>query len=142
MTKHEPEGGAGSPEETGHSKSNSAESEPAAATLDHTAAPADSAYRETFFAAHPELRGQVVVHHAIEQQVLRRYPGLFTEAEIHALENLRGIPKNTNPDLHLSQIRKAWNEFYRTNTNPTKQQVLDFARKLDQQHGATFKPPR
>ena len=158
MTKHEPEGDAVSSEEAGDTKSHGAELEPAAgpqarepqaheagthdATLDHTAATAGSAYRETFFAAYPKLRGQVVVHHAIEQQVLRRYPGLFTEAEIHALRNLRGIPKNMNPDLHLSQIRKAWNEFYRANANPTKQQVQDFAQKLDQQLGATFEPPR
>jgi hypothetical protein len=101
-----------------------------------------SNYRETFFTAHPELRGKVVVHHAIEQQVLQRYPGLFTEAEMHALENLRGIPNAANPDLHLSQIRKAWNEFYRTNASPTKQQVIDFVKKLDRQHGAAFMPPR
>src|SRR5262249_45194213 len=151
------EGDAGSSGEAADSKSHDAKLEPAAgpkarepqapgagtkdtATLDHTAASAGSDYRETFFAAYPTLPGQVVVHHAIEQQVLRRYPGLFTEAEIHALGNLRGIPKNMNPDLHLSQIRKAWNEFYRANANPTRQQVQDFAQKLDQQLGATFEP--
>lgn len=98
-------------------------------------------YRETFFAAHPDLRDKVVVHHAIEQQVLTRYPGLFTEAEIHSLNNLRGIPKSTNPDLHLSKIRRAWNEFYRTHARPTKQEVLDFAAYLDRQFGAFFIPP-
>src|SRR5690606_20102290 len=51
-----------------------------------------SDYRKTFLNAHPELEGKVVVHHAVEQQVLRRFPGLFSEAEIHALSNLRGIP--------------------------------------------------
>ena len=98
-------------------------------------------YRETFFAAHPALRDKVVVHHAIEQQVLKRYPGLFTEAEIHALENLRGVPKSMNPALHLSKIRRAWNDFYRTHASPTKQQVLDFAAHLDRQFGALFTPP-
>lgn len=44
------------------------------------------------FKAFPWLKGKVVVHHAIEQQVLKRYPGLFTKADIHALDNLRGIP--------------------------------------------------
>jgi RHS repeat-associated protein len=99
-------------------------------------------YRETFFRAHPQLRGQVVVHHAIEQQVLKRYPGLFTEKEIHALNNLRGVPKSANPDLHLSQIRRSWNEFYRTNPNATKQQILDFAANIDAKFGSTFFPPR
>ena len=59
-------------------------------------------YRATFFHANPELQGKVIVHHAVEQQVLKRYPGVVTEAEIHSLENLRGIPKALNSDLHLS----------------------------------------
>jgi RHS repeat-associated protein len=106
-----------------------------------TSAP-KSNYRETFFAEHPELRGKVVVHHAIEQQVLKRYPGLFTESEIHALENLRGIPKSSNARLHLSEIRRAWNEFYRSNASPTRQQIIDFAAELDKTLGSGFIPPR
>jgi hypothetical protein len=98
-------------------------------------------YRETFFAAHPALRDKVIVHHAVEQQVLKRYPGLFTEAEIHSLNNLRGIPKSINPDLHLSKIRRAWNDFYRTHPHPTKQEVLDFASQLDRLFGSIFEPP-
>jgi hypothetical protein len=98
-------------------------------------------YRETFFSAHPSLRDKVVVHHAVEQQVLTRYPGLFTEAELHSLSNLRGIPKAINPDLHLSKIRRAWNDFYRAHARPTKQQVLDYAAQLDRQFGAIFEPP-
>ncbi|HYO64885.1 MAG TPA: hypothetical protein VEU33_02280 [Archangium sp.] len=98
-------------------------------------------YRETFFTAHPGLRGKVLVHHSIEQQVLKKYPGLFTEAEIHSLKNLRGIPKSINPDLHLSKLRRAWNDFYRTHLHPTRQQVIDFAAQLDRQFGAFFDPP-
>ena len=98
-------------------------------------------YRETFFAAHPSLRDKVVVHHAVEQQVLKRYPGLFSEAEIHSLNNLRGIPKSIHPDLHLSKLRRAWNDFYRAHPHPTKQEVLDFAARLDRQFGAIFEPP-
>jgi lipopolysaccharide/colanic/teichoic acid biosynthesis glycosyltransferase len=87
------------------------------------------------------LRDKVIVHHAVEQQILKRYPGLFTEAEIHSLKNLRGIPKSANPDLHLSKIRRAWNDFYRTHARTTKQEVLDFAGHLDEQFGAFFEPP-
>ena len=101
-----------------------------------------SNYREVFFKAHPELRGEVVVHHAVEQQVLKRYPGVFTEAEIHSLENLRGIPKASNAELHLSQIRRAWNEFYRLHPTATKQEILDYAGKVDAKFGAGFTPPR
>jgi hypothetical protein len=70
-------------------------------------------YRRTFFVAHPELRGLVTVHHAFERQVLKKYPGLFSEAELHALENLRGIPNELNSYLHLSVIRGEWYEFYK-----------------------------
>ncbi|PZU07873.1 MAG: hypothetical protein DI622_17290, partial [Chryseobacterium sp.] len=58
-------------------------------------------YKANFFKANPGLEGTVVVHHAVEQQVLKRYPGLVTESEMHSLENLRGIPKEINSDVHL-----------------------------------------
>ncbi len=105
------------------------------------AAPAKNDYRVTFFAAHPELKGQVVVHHAVEQQVLTRYPGLFTESEINSIGNLRGVPTDINSNLHLSQIRRAWNQFYRSNSNPTREQILQQARQIDSQFGSKFRPP-
>ena len=83
----------------------------------------------------------MVVHHGVEQQVRRRYPGLVSEEELHSLENLRGIPKTSNPEVHLSKIRKQWNEFYRTHPNPTKRQLLDFATKIDDELGHLFTPP-
>lgn len=98
-------------------------------------------YRRTFFEANPGTEGKVVVHHAVEQQVLKRHPALVTSSEIHSIENLRGIPKSMNPDIHLSQIRRAWNRFYKQNPNPTKQQLLDYAAKLDDQFGHLFEPP-
>jgi hypothetical protein len=102
-------------------------------------------YKKTFFNAHPELEGNVVVHHAIEQQVLKKYPGVISEAELHSLENLRGIPKEINSDVHLSKIRKEWNRFYEgfdlTGTAPTRQQLLDKATAIDKQFGKQFKPP-
>ena len=98
-------------------------------------------YRETFFAAYPHLRGKVWVHHAVEQQVLKKYPGLFTEAELHSLKNLRGVPKSVNAEVHLGKIRREWNEFYRSNRKPTRQDVLDFATQIDKKFGALFDPP-
>lgn len=94
-------------------------------------------YKSTFFNAKPELK----VHHAAEQHALKRYPGLITDSEMHSLENLRGIPKTINSDVHLSQIRKIWNKFYKENANPTKQQILDQATIIDQKFGAQFTPP-
>ncbi|MGW9080087.1 putative T7SS-secreted protein [Streptomyces kronopolitis] len=98
-------------------------------------------YKKNFFEAHPELKGQVVVHHAIEQQVLRRYPGLFSPSEMHSLENLRGIPKgDINSRIHLSEIRVAWNEFYSSHPSPTRQQVLDNVTRVDDSLGHWFSP--
>jgi hypothetical protein len=99
-------------------------------------------YRSTFFNAHPELEGKVVVHHAVEQQVATRYPGVVSQAEMHSYENLRGVPKELNSDLHLSQIRREWNQFYRQNAKPSPQQLLDKATEIDAKFGSLFKPPR
>src|SRR3954454_3997782 len=98
-------------------------------------------YRDTFFLAHPDLRGNVVVHHAVEQQVQVRYPGVVSDSKLHSLDNLRGIPKEINSDVHLSEIRKEWNRFYRTHPEPTQQQLLDKATEIDDKYGTQFKPP-
>ena len=100
-------------------------------------------YKEVFFKQNPELRGKVVVHHGIEQQVLIRpeTKGLFTEIEIHVYENLRGIPNEINSDIHLSQIRKEWNKFYKENPSPTKEQLLQKREEIDKKFGDRFNPP-
>lgn len=83
-----------------------------------------------------------MVHHAVEQQVHRRYPEVVSESEMHSLENLRGIPKGeVNNRVHLSQLRKEWNRFYKANPNPTKDDLLDFATKMDDKYGTQFDPP-
>jgi len=99
-------------------------------------------YKATFFAKSPQLEGKVVVHHAIEQQTLTRYPGLLSEAEIHSLENLRGIPKSLDSTLHKSYIAKEWNKFYRLNPAGavTKQKLLDKATEIDRKFGHLFQP--
>jgi hypothetical protein len=97
-------------------------------------------YQATFFAAYPELKGQVVVHHAVEQQTLIRFPGVVTELEIHSLENLRGIPNEINNSVHLSNIRREWNQFYRQNPSPSKQQFLQKASEIDAKYGSHFRP--
>ena len=97
-------------------------------------------YKENFFTTYPSLRGKVWVHHAVEQQVMRRYPGLVTDSELHSVENLRGIPNNINADVHLSKIRKMWNEFYRKHPTTTKEELLDQATKIDDMFGHLFNP--
>ncbi len=98
-------------------------------------------YKKTFFSANPKLVGEVVVHHAVEQQMLKLYPELFTKAELNSLENLRGIPNDLNNKLHLSDIRRDWNKFYNTNPNATREQVLNQATLIDKKYGNQFKPP-
>lgn len=101
-----------------------------------------SDYRLSFFTSHPQLKGQVVVHHALEQQTLTRYPGIFSSEEIHSLENLRGIPLNLDSTLHKSILRKEWDSFYRSTpaTQVTRQSLLDKATEMDRKFGHLFVP--
>ncbi len=60
-----------------------------------------------------EISQTNVIHHAIEQQVQKRFPSLFTLEEIHGGSNLRAILKGAfNSEVHLSKIRILWNDFY------------------------------
>jgi len=74
-----------------------------------------------------------------------RWPNLFDELEIHSFENLRGISKEINPDVHLSRIRIEWNKFYNLfppgGAVPTRQQILDKAEEIDDLFGHFFSPP-
>lgn len=55
------------------------------------------------------------VHHAIELQVLDRYPGVFSAAELNDFDNMRGIGTElqSRRQLHNSKIREFWNRHYR-----------------------------
>lgn len=89
----------------------------------------ERSYEQTFFKAHPDLRGKVVVHHAIEQQVLEKYPGLFKPTEINALENLRGVKKSFFDDkVHKSWMRNMWDDFYKEHP-PGQASKQDFYNK-------------
>jgi hypothetical protein len=98
-------------------------------------------YRTTFFEPNQKLRGKVFVHHAVEQQARKKYPGVVTDAEMHSLENLRGIPRHLNSDLHLRKIRREWNRFYEENPTATRRQLLQKATEIDAKYGSQFNPP-
>ena len=99
-------------------------------------------YRATFLRAHPELNNRaIVVHHAIEQRALTRYPGVISESEMHSLDNLRGIPAGVDSELHLSQIRLEWNAFYNSHPTAEKVEILDKATEIDLKFGTYFLPP-
>lgn len=102
--------------------------------------PFRSDYRKTFFTANPAVPESSWVHHAIEQQILAKYPGLFTKEEINSLLNLRGIPIELNSELHLIALRKEWDKFYFEHPSATRQQIIDFKVTLDQKYGHLFNP--
>jgi hypothetical protein len=99
-------------------------------------------YRKTFFDANPSLnKSDYVVHHGVEQGVFEKYPGLFSEKELHSIENLRGIRKEFDINLHQKVIRNEWDGFYKENPHATRQQVLDYVAEIDKKYGHLFDPP-
>ncbi|MFZ5970715.1 MAG: hypothetical protein ACOYXA_03910 [Bacteroidota bacterium] len=98
-------------------------------------------YRKTFKEeAFPEIADDIYqVHHGVPQKVFNKYPGRITEAELNSLENLRGISK-ANSKIH-QQITNRWEAFYQTNPNFTRQDAIDFAKKIDDEFGHLFLPP-
>jgi hypothetical protein len=97
-------------------------------------------YSKTFFNAYPHLKGKVNIHHAVEQNVLKNYPNLFSAKEIHSLENLRGISNAINGTLHLSNIRIEWRLFYNKFPNATREEILKQATYIDRKYGRFFTP--
>lgn len=89
-------------------------------------------YQNVFFKVFPKLRGKVWVHHSVPQAVLKKYEGLFTRAEIDSIDFLRGIPNKLNAKVHLSQINTLWKNFYKQYPTAGKQEILDFAKAIDE----------
>jgi hypothetical protein len=42
--------------------------------------------------------------------------------------------------VHLSRIGRIWNNFYKQDPNPTRQDVLNQATQTDRQFGSQFDP--
>ena len=53
-----------------------------------------------------------VVDHARELQLLDRYPGVYTQDDLNAFENMRGIPARLNDALHLGALREERTQVY------------------------------
>jgi hypothetical protein len=79
------------------------------------------------------------VHHAIELQVLDRYPGAFRASELNDFPNMRGIAteREGRRQLHNSKIREIWDRHYRAmdaeiarrGLKPNTAEYNDFVRK-------------
>ena len=57
------------------------------------------------------------VHHSVELQVLKKYPGVYAPAELNDFANMRGIPREVWEgkdfrQLHNSKIREVWDRHY------------------------------
>jgi hypothetical protein len=119
---------------------NMTEAQLAAARLERI----EESYRTAFYKVHPHLKGTgIQVHHALPQELLDRHPGLFKAKEIHDLKYLSGLPNDARIDgkrvHHL--ITESWKEWLDTNKNPTREQVLEYMRSLDEEYGRFFVPP-
>jgi hypothetical protein len=71
-----------------------------------------------------ERGGQV--HHAIELQTLERYPGVYTQGELNAFQNMRGVmPERAGRrQFHNSKIREIWDRHYNQLDDLISQHVL------------------
>lgn len=87
-------------------------------------------------------RRKVMVNHEIETEVLSRYPGALKAAEVHGLENLCGIPRELNKPLHLIEMRRFWDHFYKIHLTATKEELLRAREELRRKFGSQFLPPK
>ncbi len=116
-------------------------------------------YQKNYFAVHPtqlniwwgpsprpphalgwRYESLVWIHHAIPQDVLKKYQGIFKEEEIHSYRNLRGIPKGwINGSIHLSALQSEWMNFFKRHPTATRQQIEAKVAELDRRLGTWFK---
>lgn len=104
-------------------------------------------YSDAFYKAYPHLesmRSKLQVHHALPQRLLeKKHAGLFSAQEVNDLKYLSGIPNDARigKDRVHQLITNSWKEWLESNTNPTREQVLEHMRNLDQEYGRFFVPP-
>jgi hypothetical protein len=94
-----------------------------------------------------------VVHHAVEKKyILDEFPeliGVISEMELNSLFNFRGIPNELNNQMHLSEFRIIWNQFYAEvkarpslqSRIPTKEEIFAKVKEIDDKYGHLFYPP-
>ena len=101
-------------------------------------------YSDTFYKHYPHLyKTGLEIHHALPQDLLFRCPGLFTAKEVHDIKYLSGIPKDARVNgRRVHQLfTSSWQDWLKVNTNPTREQVLEHMRHLDQLYGRFYVPP-
>lgn len=98
-------------------------------------------YQKNYFKEYPQHWKKVNIHHARPRFILRYYPGLMTEEQMHAVGNLRGIPKHLDIQLHQRDLHMEWNWFKQHHKSPTLDDIDRFVEKLDAKYGHLFLPP-
>lgn len=106
----------------------------------------EKAYDLLFYSKYPHLRkfrSEMQVHHALPQDLLEEHPGLFKAGEINDVRFLSGIPNDAriNGKRVHQLVTDSWGKFLKRNTIPTREQVLNHMRMLDEQYGRYFVPP-
>ena len=87
-------------------------------------APAAAATREKFDSADPADFADLLagkggqVHHAIERQVLDRYPGVFSITELNQLKNMRGIPGEFSTERYQQRAKTLQAELRKRGLQP------------------------
>jgi hypothetical protein len=103
-------------------------------------------YDLLFYDKHPHLRpfkSEMQVHHAFPQELLDRCPWLFKAKEINDVRYMSAIPNDAmiqGKRVH-QRITNSWSEFLEEHNHPTRAQVLEHLRKLDEEYGQYFVPP-
>jgi hypothetical protein len=81
-----------------------------------------------------------VVLHVIPRGVLRRYPGVFTEAQIHSKTNLVLLSVKNLQSPDLKAFRKDWCEFFRKNTTLSKEALSSEDKLVRTKYSNLFQP--
>jgi hypothetical protein len=99
-------------------------------------------YRGAYQKAHPQIDiVDLVVHHALPKYAFKKYRGVIPVAEVHNPANLRGIPKDKSPAIHL-KIHEMWNDFYDKHPTASARQLRNWVKKIDRRFGRHFVPRR
>jgi|GEM_PF-2947292 len=114
-----------------------------------------------FFAARPDLKGKVVIFHALPLSILHQYTGIFTYAELHDTANMRPVSIDklcsTKPypresgyifprltpallfkDARMLSLYKEWQEYFKAHKTTTRAALLAQRAKMDKKYAALF----
>jgi hypothetical protein len=74
------------------------------------------------------------------RKVFLKYNGAIPIEELHAPNNLRGIPNYLNNAIHLKLIHDEWNQFYQSHDVATAQEIRQKVTEIDKKYGIYFAP--